>query len=105
MKQDAPLDIRDAIWELFDTNRKVILKKIQVKSIPDQEKAVHEMRVAIKKIRTVFRLAKYFNDNAPVAKHEVSTLRTFFKSSGLLRELHVHQKVLDSYELIQVAFY
>ena len=97
--------LKAAIQTFFETNKGIVSQKILVKPGPDQEDAVHDMRVAVKKIRTVFRLIEYLAPGRFHQKQQMAKLRVLFRSAGLLRELEVSLGVNESYEQLQTAFY
>lgn len=93
------------MWSLFETNRDIVLAKLKVKRGPDQEEAIHELRVATKKIRTVFRLIQAIAPDQFRQKKEIARLRQLFRAAGTLRELQVNVGVVWSYEQLHLAFY
>ena len=60
--------------------------------------AVHQMRVATKKIRTIYRLCLAIDADNFAAKKEMRALRALFRTAGALREIEVHKSVLETYE-------
>ncbi|MBP6723049.1 MAG: CHAD domain-containing protein, partial [Bacteroidia bacterium] len=86
--------LRSAILTLFETNRDLVMAKIKVKRGPDQEDAIHDLRVATKKIRTVFRLVEFIAPDQFKTKKQIAGLRTLFRAAGVLRELQVDEGVL-----------
>ncbi len=97
--------LRKAIWSLFEANRQLVLQKVAVKRGPEQEEAIHQLRVATKKIRSVYRLCEVISAGKFRAKKEISELRTLFRAAGVLRELQVHVAVVEDYETLQTAAY
>ncbi len=100
-----PLDLRKAIWTFFEQNRAVVLANVMVKPGPRQEEAVHELRVATKKIRAVYRLCQAIDGDGFVAKKEMKALRVLFRTAGTLREIQVHKSVLEAYEELHLVNY
>lgn len=98
-------DLRAAILTLFETNKALVLAKLKVKRGPDQEDAVHDLRVATKKIRTVFRLVEFLAPDQFRQKKQLAGLRTLFRAAGVLRELQVDEGVLWLFEDLHLAFY
>ncbi len=97
--------LRSAILTLFETNRDLVMAKIKVKRGPDQEDAIHDLRVATKKIRTVFRLVEFIAPDQFKTKKQIAGLRTLFRAAGVLRELQVDEGVLWLFEDLHCAFY
>lgn len=98
-------DLRSAILAFYEVQCGVVLSRIKVGPGGDQEEAVHEMRVAAKKIRTVFRLAEFMAPDAFDAREEIKGLRRLFRSGATLREMQVNESVISDYEGLQVKFY
>jgi CHAD domain-containing protein len=105
MNPAPEVGLRAAIWNLFETNRDIVFAKLKVKPGPDQEEAIHEFRVAVKKIRTVFRLIHFIAPTEFHQKKEIADLRKVFRAAGPLRELEVDEEVLWVYEKDQVKFH
>lgn len=105
MESVTPASLRDVIWTFFAANRDMVLDNVTIGPGTNQEEAVHVLRVATKKIRTVYRLCEAINPSGFRPKKVISELRILFRSAGFLRELQVHQSVVDQYELLHVAFY
>lgn len=103
--QNGQMDIREVLLAYLDMNEAVIKAKMKVAPSPDLEEAVHQLRVATKKVRAVFRLLGFASERGFQHKREIEDLRTFFRSAGLLRELHVHAKVLHGFEEQHLAVY
>jgi CHAD domain-containing protein len=98
-------DLRGAVRAFFEANRDIVFAKAKVKPGPDQEKAVHELRVATKKIRTAFRLVQFIAPDRFRQKKEIAGLRTLFRAAGPLRELQVDESVVWNYELLHIAYH
>lgn len=94
-----------AIPNYFEGNKTVILTRVKVKSPIEQQNAVHELRVASKKIRTVYRFLERLTEGDFKQKREIAKLRKLFRAGGLLRELQVHQTVLAYYEDLHLCSY
>jgi CHAD domain-containing protein len=98
-------DLGLVIWNFFQVNRDIVLSKVKVSPGGYQDVAVHELRVATKKIRAVYRLCQEISKGDFKAKSEMTELRTLFRAAGTLRELQVDQIVLESYEQLHLASY
>lgn len=97
--------LKAALLGYFASNKSVILSRLKVKSGPELEEAVHQLRVSTKKLRALYRLCAHISQGAFDEKKQIKPLRRLFKSAGPLRELQVHQGVIDVYELLHVAHY
>ncbi len=62
----------------------------------DQE-AIHQMRVAIKRIRTIQKLKKHINLPAILDDHQYESIKTIFADSGKLRDLQIQLSLLSDY--------
>jgi CHAD domain-containing protein len=105
MKPLAQNDLGLAIWDFFQVNRDIVLSMVRVGHGAYQEIAVHELRVAAKKIRAVYRLCQEISNGDFKAKSEMAELRMLFSAAGTLRELQVDQIVLENYEQLHLAVY
>lgn len=105
MALEPNLDMRAAILAFYDAQCLVVLSRIKIGPGGDQEEAVHEMRVAAKKIRTVFRLVEYMAPGRLDARRHIKGLRRLFRSGALLREMQVNEEVIWNYEVLQVKLY
>ncbi|MFN8396002.1 MAG: CHAD domain-containing protein [Bacteroidia bacterium] len=98
-------DLRSAIWAFYEAQCEVVFSRIKIGPGGDQEEAVHEMRVAAKKIRTVFRLVEFIAPERFDSREEIKGLRRLFRSGALLREMQVNEQVISDYEGLQVKLY
>lgn len=98
-------DLRTAILAFYEAQCGVVLSRIKIGPGGDQEEAVHEMRVAAKKIRTVFRLVEFIAPGQFDSREEIKGLRRLFRSGATLREMQVSESVISDYEGLQVKLY
>jgi CHAD domain-containing protein len=61
------------------------------------EEAVHDMRVAVKRIRAVYLLMERMFPNKYIAETEEGQLKELFRLSGRMRDAHVQQQLLNTY--------
>jgi CHAD domain-containing protein len=98
-------DLKSVVFAFVEENRTLLLRKLAVKPGGDQEEAIHQLRVATKKVRTVFRLASFIAPDHFHQKAEIKDLRSLFRTAGLLRELQVHDAVVSAYEELHACLY
>ncbi len=67
--------------------------------IPDshKKKDIHQLRVRIKRLKSLFLLLEYIYTSDFSAKDNYSLFRPVFKSAGLLRELQVNRDLLKKF--------
>ncbi len=63
-----------------------------------KEEPVHDMRVVIKRLNTVFAFLAESGINKNDSTRYLSQLRNFFKSAGNLRDLQIQRSLLDHYK-------
>ncbi len=61
------------------------------------EETIHQMRVAVKKIRTIQKLKKHINFPSLIKKPQFKTIKEIFAISGQLRDLQIQQNLLEAY--------
>jgi CHAD domain-containing protein len=98
-------DLRTAIVALADDSWALVLKNLGVNPGTEQEKAIHDLRVAVKKIRTVFRLVQFIDPVKFHQRKQIAKLRKLFRAAGVLRELEVSAGMVRIYETSQNAVY
>jgi CHAD domain-containing protein len=64
---------------------------------PDPE-ILHNIRVELKKIRSLFNYLRYANENFSV-KNEYRSFKKIFKEAGKIRELHLILKLIQKYKI------
>lgn len=79
-------------------------------SVPDshKKKDIHQLRVRIKRLRSLFFLIEYIYPFGFRAKDYYSLFKPVFKSAGLLREVQVNSDLLKKFEgtdELQKAYY
>ena len=71
-----------------------VAKEIDGVRKADDIEAIHDMRLSIKRIKVVAKLADQLSDNTFNAKVTLATLNKFFKTSGRLRDIQVTKQLL-----------
>lgn len=105
MESGSENDLRKVLHAYLADNEKVIQEKLKVGSGPDRMAAVHQMRVATKKIRSVMRLIAHIQPDEFRPKKEIRKLRMLFRFAGIQRELRIDRKVLTMYEDVHLTVY
>lgn len=98
MEDGTNLSIRKVLSGFLKDNEQIVLEKLKVGPGPDQEAAVHALRVATKKLRAVMRMIGHVRPDDFLPKKELKKLRLLFRFAGVLRELHVDAGILDHFE-------
>lgn len=65
---------------------------------PDRSEAIHDLRVSLKKTRGLFLFLDYLTERKISSKQEFKPYRSIFKKVGLIRDLQVHQILLEKYQ-------
>jgi CHAD domain-containing protein len=63
----------------------------------NDEEAIHKMRLAIKRIRTIHKLKKHLHLQTILTEEFYLILKSVFAASGKLRDIQVHQGLLAKY--------
>lgn len=63
----------------------------------NDEEAIHKMRLAIKRIRTIHKLKKHLHFQTILTEEFYLVLKSIFSASGKLRDIQVHQGLLAKY--------
>ncbi len=78
----------------FNQLRRNILRSFNLKN----KEAIHDFRVALKRIVAIVKFIKKQNLKQNISKaYKVSRLDFFFEVGGQLREIHIHRKILRTY--------
>lgn len=62
-----------------------------------EEEAIHQMRVAIKRIRTIRKLKKHIHFPSLLNDEQYAAIKTIFAVSGQLRDLQIQRNLLKGY--------
>ena len=74
----------------------MIMKKNYDRALGNDRDSVHDMRVAIKRLRAFFRLVESLNEDF-LAKENCKPFTRFAKNAGSLRDSHVQQELAGKY--------
>ena len=64
-----------------------------------EEEAIHQLRVSLKKINAVFRLAAFVAPQSFKARLSFEPLKEIFSLSGAVRDLQIAHQVLCQYQI------
>jgi len=83
-----------AVYQFLETQLEVFKGYFIVTRAIQDEEAIHQMRVAIKRIRSIRKLKKHINFPSLLSVDQYSEIKALFALSGQMRDLHVQQKLL-----------
>jgi len=92
------LDKNKAFYDFLETQLQLFKGHFMVTRASKDEEAIHQMRVAIKRIRTIQKFKKNidFPLEIPVSLNE--TIKTIFTTAGKLRDLQIETTMLKQYK-------
>lgn len=85
----------ERILAYYRKHRRLVEENLLASEDPMDIEAIHNMRLSIKRIRVVGKLADHLTDNSFNAKKTLKALNRFFKTSGQLRDIQVTKKLLS----------
>jgi len=86
-----------AIYHFLGTQLEVFKGYFIVSRAIQDEEAIHQMRVAIKRIRSIRKLKKHINIPILLSEEQYHDIKALFAVSGQMRDLHVQQKLLRKF--------
>ena len=86
-----------AIYHFLETQLQLFKGHFLITQASMDEEAIHQMRVAIKRIRTIQKLKKHINFPTIIDEEQYKTIKTIFADSGRLRDLQIQQSLLNNY--------
>ncbi len=75
-----------------------LLEQLSLYELNADEEVLHRIRVALKKIKTIFHIISFCSKNFDAHK-EFSPLKKIFKDAGNIREIDVTEKLLKEYNI------
>jgi CHAD domain-containing protein len=84
----------ERIIEYFRKHRQLIDENIELSKDPEDIEAIHNMRLSIKRLRVVARLAEMISEGGFSAKESLKKVNKLFKNSGRLRDIQVTKMLL-----------
>lgn len=85
----------DALMKVYSRHLKALRTNFAL-AIGNDRDGVHDMRVAIKRLRAFLQLVESLNGDF-VAKNNFKPFKRFAKNTGVLRDLHVQQELVGKY--------
>ncbi len=86
-----------AIYHFLETQLQLFKGHFLVTRASMDEDAIHQMRVAIKRIRTIQKLKKHINFPTIIDDEQYGAIRRIFQVSGMLRDLQIQQELLKRF--------
>ncbi|MCF8367352.1 MAG: CHAD domain-containing protein [Bacteroidales bacterium] len=86
-----------AIYQFLETQLQLFKGHFLITQASMDEEAIHQMRVAIKRIRTIQKLKKHIHFPTIIDDDQYSSIKTIFTVSGNLRDLQIQQILLKGY--------
>ena len=84
----------ERILTYYQKHRQLVEEYLIGCNDPQNVEAIHQMRLSIKRIRVVGKLADQLTNYSFNAQHSFTALNKFFKSSGRLRDIQVTKQLL-----------
>jgi len=81
--------VSDILLPYYLSQREIFESNLQQAADVFDEEAIHDLRVALKKIRGLFKLLEFLNPQLFSEKSTFINLRKIFKEAGILRDLQV----------------
>jgi CHAD domain-containing protein len=82
-----------SVYQFLETQLEVFKGYFIVTRAIQDEEAIHQMRVAIKRIRSILKLKKHIEFPSLLSEGQYTDIKTLFAISGQMRDLHVQQKL------------
>lgn len=87
-----------AFYEFLETQLQLFKGHLLVTKASKDEEAIHQMRVAIKRIRTIQKLKKNISITVEIPQTVNDAIKTIFHSAGKLRDLQIHLNLLHHFQ-------
>ncbi|MEN8121017.1 MAG: CHAD domain-containing protein [Bacteroidota bacterium] len=98
--------LKKQILEYFQNHYKQFEINFKPAITTTNEKAIHDMRVSIKRLSLLYRFLDFCSDNQFCAKKKARLIDKVFKSAGPLRDVQIQLSILDNLkEEIGTAYY
>jgi len=86
-----------AIYHYLETQLQVFKGHFLITQATMDEEAIHQMRVAIKRIRSIRKLKKHINFPSLLRDEQYVSIKALFAVSGQIRDLQVQRTLLKNY--------
>jgi CHAD domain-containing protein len=104
MSDSENISTRPPLHALLQTflgaNNAAFLQHATSPQLPESFHGIHQMRVAAKRIRSVYRLVESFAPERFDARHELKGIRRYFKLAGAVRDMQIHEALLDKFSTL-----
>lgn len=87
-----------AFYDFLEMQMQLFKGHFIVTRASKDEEAIHQMRVAIKRIRTIQKLSKSTNISVDIPAKPNDAIKTIFYAAGNLRDLQIQTGLLDFYK-------
>jgi len=88
----------EQIIEYYRKHRRIIEENLQLSRDPEDIEAIHNMRLSIKRMRVVARLAEIISKGKFKRKQEIKGINKLFRRAGRLRDMQVAMQLLHEHE-------
>jgi CHAD domain-containing protein len=95
----AELQNNLSISQFLETQLQLFKGHFIVTQATMDEEAIHKMRLAIKRIRTIREMKKHIHFSASLDKTAFDTIKSIFKVSGLMRDLQIQIGLMAQYSI------
>lgn len=86
-----------AIYHFLEAQLHLFMEHFKTTSASLDAEAIHQMRVAIKRIRTIRKLKKHIHFPSVLSDEQYVKLKAFFAVSGQMRDIQIQKKLLKVY--------
>ncbi len=86
-----------AIYNFLETQLQLFKGHFLITQASMDEEAIHQMRVAIKRIRTIQKLKKHIHFPTIIDQDQYKSIKIIFADSGKLRDLQIQQSLLSNF--------
>ncbi len=95
--ENGNTDSNQAIYHFLETQLQLFRGYFLVVRASMDEEAIHQMRVAIKRIRTIRKLKKHIHFPSLLNESQYNSIKTIFAISGQVRDLQIQRNLLKGY--------
>lgn len=88
------------IYPYYLKHRNLVLLNLEESRQEDNVDAIHDLRTSFKRIRVIVRFADILSDGSIDSGYITKQFKKLYKTSGKLRDVHVHQQLLCEYQSI-----
>lgn len=97
--------LREVLREYLQMHQAEFLEHALSPNLADSFHGIHQMRVATKRIRSVYRLMEWLAADRFNARRELVDVRKYFKLAGAVRDIQMREKLLMKYcDLLGLSF-